>query len=205
MVSCSLDSLASKRSVKFCLWAAIGWLLALSPSTLRSELDLSPQSETHQLEGIEISQLAFNAGTKDRVIYQPPRDWKYSGGKDRLDLQPKDMVQVKATVTKLPPDPTLAFDREGGKRLTETLVSSLPEGSEQVKVRSEELNPLQINGKPTYLVEVSYTYYGERFACYSLILDRKPEPISFRLSCRESDYQALREVFQKSLYSWQNL
>jgi CHAD domain-containing protein len=188
-----------------CLWATVGWLLALSTSMLHAGLDLSPQSESYQLEGIEMLQLAFNAGTKDRVIYQPPRDWKYSGGKDRLDLQPKGTSQVKATVTKLPPDSTLAFDREGGKRLTENLVASLPEGSEQVKVQSEELNPLRINGKQTYLVEVSYTYYGERFVCYSLMLDRKPEPISFRLSCRESDYQALREAFQKSLYSWQNL
>jgi hypothetical protein len=51
------------------------------------------------------------------------------------------------------------------------------------------MNPLQIDGKQTYLVELSYTCYGERYAYYCLILDRKPKPICFRLDCRESDYQ----------------
>jgi hypothetical protein len=72
-------------------------------------------------------------------------------------------------------------------------------------VTSEESNPLLIDGKHTWLVELSYTYYGEEYACYCLILDRRPEPICFRLSCRESDYQALRPAFQRSLFTWQNL
>ena len=70
---------------------------------------------------------------------------------------------------------------------------------------SEESNPLQIDGRQTYLVELSYTYYGEKYGCYCLVADRKPEPITFRLTCRKSDYEKLRALFHRSLFSWQNL
>ena len=86
---------------------------------------------------------------------------------------------MKARVSKSPASRRPSFDAEGCKRLTEKVIASLPEGSEQVKILSEELNPLQIDGKQTYLVELSYVYYGERFACYSLFLDRAPEMLIF--------------------------
>ena len=81
----------------------------------------------------------------------------------------------------------------------------LPEGSQQIRVENEELNPLQIEGKQTYLIELSYISFGEKFASYQLYLDRKPQPIVFRLSCPLKDYPELRRVFHKSLFSWQNL
>ena len=81
----------------------------------------------------------------------------------------------------------------------------LQEGSEQVKGEAEEINPLQINTKPTYLVELSYAYYGAKFRAYFLLLQRKPEALSFRLLCRAADYEKLRGEFQRSLYTWQNL
>jgi len=64
---------------------------------------------------------------------------------------------------------------------------------------------LQIERNQTYLVELIFTFFGERFACYSLILNRQPEAISFRLTCRQKDYSQLRQVFQKSLFTWENL
>ena len=205
MVSRTVASLVRSRCLGVVLAAIVGLLVVLPGPAARAELDLSPQLEPYELDGIKMSQLAFNTGTSDKATYQPPRDWKCSGGKDQLDLQPATLAQVTAKVTKLPPAPAITFDAEGRRHLTERIIGSLPPGSEQVKVESEELNPLQISGKQTYLIELSYTFYGERFASYTLILDRKPEPLCFRLSCQESQYQSLRQAFQKSLYSWQNL
>ncbi len=190
------------RLLAFAALSLTGCLLA--PAVLAS-LDLSPQQETFDLDGIKMSQLAFSNGGKTKATYQPPFAWKCSGGRDYLELHPEGTAQVKARVSKSPASPDISFDAGGGKRLTEKVIASLPEGSEQVKVLSEELNPLQIDGKRTYLVELSYVYYGERFACYSLFLDRVPEMLTFRLNCRESNYQALRAEFHRSLYSWQNL
>ncbi len=194
---------ASSRS----LFAAsfIGGLLFLFSSTVSADLDLSPRLESFELEKIPMSQLAFTTGTGKDATYQPPKGWKYSGGKDHLDLQPSGLAQAKARVTKWPAEAAITFDAEGLKQLREKILALVPEGGDQVKVEAKEINPLQIDGKQTYLVELSYTYYGERFSSYSLILDRKPELICFRFSCRESDYQSLRSAFHHSLFSWQNL
>ncbi|MGI8431310.1 MAG: hypothetical protein ACR2MW_03335 [Chthoniobacterales bacterium] len=171
----------------------------------RAELNLSPQLEAYEQEGIKMSQLGFDTGGGKKAIYQPPPDWKYSGGKDSLELLPGNALQAKATVTKWAPNPEISLEEEGRKALTGRMVAMLPEGSEAVKVQAETLSSLQIDGKPTYLVETTYTSYGSKFACYSLLLDRKPEPLFFRLICREADYEKLKEAFQRSLYSWQNL
>ncbi len=194
-----LDPPFSSTRLLTAVLALSGFLLV--PAS-RADLDLSPQPDSFELDGITMSQLAFNTGNRTKATYQPPRAWKYSGGRDFLELQPGAVAQVKARVSKSPASP---FDAGGRKRFTEKVVASLPEGSEQVKILAEELNPLQIDGKQTFLVELSYVYYGERFACYSLFLDRAPEMLTFRLSCRESNYPALREEFHRSLYSWQNL
>ena len=183
---------------------AIAALLFLIAAPLAiAELDLSPRLEPFEMEGVKLAQLAFNNGTSHEATYQPPVDWKYSGGKDSLDLLPQNLAQAKATVTKW--RSPYSFDPDGLKQLTQRFVESLPEGAEQVKVQSEELNPLQIDGQPTYLVQLSYVYYGEKYACYALLLDRKAGPLSFRLICRAANYDNLRDAFQKSLYSWQNL
>ncbi len=191
--------------LRLALVPAVALAAIFFTSAARANLDLNPQEDSFELDGMHISQLAFNTGNRTKATYQPPRAWKYSGGSDYLELQPDGVAQVKARVSKSPAAPNFSFDAEGRKRLTEKVIASLPEGSEQVKVLSEELNPLQIDGKQTYLVELSYVYYGERFSCYSLFLDRVPEILTFRLNCRESSYQALRAEFHRSLYSWQNL
>lgn len=191
--------------LRLSLVPAISLAAVFLASAARANLDLSPQEDSFELDGMRISQLAFSTGNRLKATYQPPRAWKYAGGSEYLELQPDGVAQVKARISKSPAFPNVSFDAEGRKRLTEQVIASLPEGSEQVKVVSEELNPLQIDGKQTYLVELSYVYYGERFSCYSLLLDRVPEMLTFRLNCRESSYQALRAEFHRSLYSWQNL
>ena len=150
-------------------------------------------------------QLTFTSGTSKKATYQPPPGWKYSGGRDSLDLQPPNIAQATAVITKLPSTNRFSFDEEGRKQLRERAIASLPQGSQQAKITSDELNPVQIDGKQTYLIEMNYVFFGQKFACYSLMLDRKPEAVSFRFSCREADYQQLRDAFQRSLFTWQNL
>jgi hypothetical protein len=180
-------------------------LAAFFPIAAMAELDLSPRADSYELEGVSMPQLSFYTGTNKDATYQPPSNWSYSGGQDHLDLEPEGFSQAKARISKWPSEPALAFDSEGIAQLRQKILALLPEGSVQVEVWSEEINPLQIDSKQTYLLEVSYTCYGEKYACYCLILDRKPKPICFRLNCRESDYEVLRPAFHRSLFTWQNL
>jgi hypothetical protein len=195
--------------MKICRYFTQGLIAALvstiAASPVRAGLDLSPQTVPYEIDGVTMSQLAFENGKNEKASYQPPRDWKYSGGTDHLDLQPPHVAQANIRVTKWPATKQISLDEEGRQQLIDLAIASLPEKSQNVKIESQEMNPLKIDGKQTFLVEVSYTSFGEKFCCYSLFLDRKPEPLCFRLSCREAQYQQLRQLFQRSLYTWQNL
>ncbi len=190
---------------RICVFASLGVFCCGLITGARGELDLSPQVEEFNLEGVKMSQLAFANGARERATYQPPAAWKYYGTKESLDLLPPSAAQAKAKINWWPGEGEITFDPESCKELTQQFIRMLPEGSEEVKVEAEELSPLQINTKPTYLVELSYAYYGARFRGYFLLLQRKPEALAFRLMCRAADYEKLRGEFQRSLFTWQNL
>jgi hypothetical protein len=173
--------------------------------TASAGLDLSPQPEEFDLDGIKLSQVAFANGGSPKVSYQPPREWKCTGNKNQLVVQPEKLSQASAKVTKLPEGEEVRLDNAGREELKRKVLDSLPEGSQAAEVTSEQVDALQINGLHTYLVEIKYSFFGEKFACYSLTVDRKSEPLNFRLTCRQRDYENLRKAFQQSLYTWQNL
>jgi len=186
----------------------LGLCLSLSLVTVLTaiaELDLSPQPDLFELDGIKIPQLIFDNGRLPKVSYQPPQDWKYSGQKDQLVIQPDKLSQASARMVKLPENEVITLDQAGREQLKREALLSLPNGSEDAEVRSEQVDPMQINGLHTYLIELKYVFFGEKFACYSLTVNRKPRALNFRLTCRERDYKELRKAFEKSLYTWQNL
>jgi len=186
-------------------WSILGFSsLVLSPAATAG-LNLSPRSESFELDGVKISQLSFQSEADSRATYQPPLGWKFSGTRDVLELTPENISQAQAKIAKVPAGSAVRFDEEGLKELRDETINSLPEGSQQVAITNLELNPLQIEQNQTYLVELTFTFFGEKFACYSLTLGRQPEAISFRLTCRQKDYSELRRVFQQSLFTWQNL
>jgi len=187
------------------LWGILGFASLFLGHSVTAELNLSPRLESFELDGVKISQLTFQSGGDSPATYQPPPGWKYSGGRDALELAPENISQARAQIAKIPASSLVTFDEEGLKRLRDDTINSLPQGSEQVAITNVELNPLQIERNQTYLVELTFTFFGERFACYSLILDRQPEAFSFRLTCRQKDYSDLRQMFHKSLFTWQNL
>ena len=173
--------------------------------TAMAQLDLSPQPDSFDLDGIQISQLIFANGRMPKVSYQPPRDWKCTGQKDQLDIQPAKLSQASARAILLPEGEVITLDESGKEQLKRKALLSLPDGNQDVEVTSEEVDPMRINGLHTYLIELKYVFFGEKFACYSLTVDRRPQALNFRLTCREKDYAELRRAFEASLYTWQNL
>lgn len=191
------DSLAS--------WVAIASLFAISVATALGELNLSPQREEFTLDGVTMWHLTFETGLNQKATYQPPRGWVYSGGSNQLTLQPPGKNQTQVTITKTPLKQPLPLDEKNRKKLAEEALASVPKGSEQQKIESEEANPLRISGNDTYLVQLTYTFYGQRFSRYCLFLNHKPYQLRFQLTCLESDYKELSKAFQKSLYTWQHI
>ena len=202
MVSRAIIQQVTHRSL---LRLSLGLLWFATGGRLQAGLDLSPQADTYELDGMEMAQLAFQNSGNEKATYQLPRDWRYSGDRDHLDLQPPNVSQANVRISKLTPGAVALGAADTQTRLLEQAIASVPEGSREVKIESQGLNPLLINGKQTFLIELSYVAFGEKFASYQLYLDRTPEPICFKLSCRERDYPELRQLFQRSLYTWQHL
>jgi hypothetical protein len=97
------------------------------------------------------------------------------------------------------------LDDESLKKLVAETVALVPKGSTNVTVVSQDKNPVRINGKETFLVVLSYNFYGESFGRSVLFLNRGKEQIRFQLTCRQPDFNELHRAFLASQFSWQNL
>jgi hypothetical protein len=170
----------------------------------RADLDLTPNLSQHELDGVKVKQLAFSDGSKT-VTYSPPRGWDYSGSAAQLTLRPPGKSQAEAKVTKIALPQPASFDEEAVKRLVQEALASVPPGSTDVQLVSQEKNPLMIERKETFLVTLSYNFHGDAYNRSILFLNRGAEQIQFQLGCRQADFKELQKAFFGSQYSWQNL
>lgn len=180
-------------------------LAVLCHSTARAELSLTPQREDYELEGMQLWRLVFETGTASNARYRPPDGWDYSGSAQRLNLRPPGKASAEASVVRLHLKDFPSCNESGAKKLDEIALGMLPEAAEGAKIESSAPGPLQISGKDTYLVQVSYNYYGQRFSRYCLFLVSESGPMRFQLTSLQTDYDQLVPAFQKSLHTWQRL
>lgn len=199
MVPRAIGNLALKHCSTFLL------LAIFCATQLRAELNLSPRKEDFDLDGVKLWRLAFENATNPTATYQPPAGWLYSGGSNELELQPRVKTQAKVAITKIEPARAVSFAEGDREKLKLRAKEGLPEGSLEIQVKEPQLNVLQISGKDTCLVEVSYSSFGEKFRRYFLLLNLSEGQLRFQLTCRERDYDELVQAFQKSLYTWQHL
>jgi hypothetical protein len=179
-------------------------LASLLIASVRGDLQLIPKVDEYELDGAKMKQLAFADGGQ-KVTYQSPRTWNYSGSATQLTLHPPNKTQAEATITRLSFSEPGKFDDESLKKLVAEAVALVPKGSANVTVVSQDKNPLHINGKETFLVILTYGFYGETFGRSILFVNRGKEQIRSQLTCRQSDFKELHQAFLGSQYSWQNL
>ena len=78
-------------------------------------------------------------------------------------------------------------------------------GSTNVTLVSQEMNPVKIGGKETFLVIVSYIFYGEQYERSMMFMNRGSEQIRFQLASRAADFKDLQRAFLASHFTWYNL
>jgi hypothetical protein len=183
-------------------------ILALASCALvvpaHAGLDLTPKPSQYELDGAKFKQLSFSDGSKV-VTYEPPRDWDYSGSATQLTLRPPGKSGAEAKITMIPLSQPASFDEETVKKLVQEAIASVPPGSTDIQLVSQEKNPLMIERKETFLVTLSYNFYGAAYNRSILFLNRGKEQIRFQLACRRADFKELQTAFLGSQYSWQNL
>jgi hypothetical protein len=171
----------------------------------RADLQLTPRSSQYELDGVKFKQLAFSDGGVKEITYAPPRGWDYSGSDNQLTLHPPNKSQAEATISKVSLAQPASFDDKTVKKLADEAIASVPHGSTNVQLISQEKDPLMIERKETFLVILAYTLYGENYSRSILFLNRGKEQIRFHLACRQTDFKELQKAFLGSQYSWQNL
>jgi hypothetical protein len=182
----------------------VGVILISLAGLAHADLELTPRLEQYDLDGVKLRQLVFTDGDR-RVSYTPPKNWEYSGGGSRFVLRPASQSAAEAviTVTKLPT--AEVFDKTTTKRLSDEVLASVPRGATNVTLVSQQLNPLLIERKETFLVVISYDYYSQPYQQSVMFLIRNNERICFQLTCYRNAFRELQKAFESSHYSWQNL
>jgi hypothetical protein len=170
----------------------------------RADLEFTPHVEEYDLDGVKLKQLSFADGQR-RVTYTPPKKWEYSGGGNRLVLRPPSQSAAEAVISVSRIQRPEVFDDVTTKRLCDEVLASVPRGAINVSLVSQQVNPLQIERKDTFLVVINYDYYSYPYARSVMFLNRQNEQVRFQLTCYRNTFRDLQKAFQNSHYSWQNL
>ncbi len=179
-------------------------LIALLAVSARADLQLTPTVVASPLDGVKIEQLIFKDGDS-KITYQAPAGWSYSGSAAQLSLRPPKKPQAEATIISLPLQKPGHFDQESIKKLVEEATALIPQSAQNVKILSQENNPIIIDGKETFLVILNYDLAGQAYSRSVLFLNRGTEQLRFQLTCRAADFQELQAAFFRSQFSWENL
>lgn len=176
----------------------------LSATAARAELHFTFQTSEYEVEGVKGRQLVF-ADAGKQITYAPPRGWQYFGDPERLRLLPPSGQPGEALVSRIRLEVPQTFDDLTTKRLTDEAIAGLPGGSQRASVVSQQKNPLQIEGKETFLVIVHFDLYGTPQSRSVMFLNRGAEQIRFQLTCPQENFAKLQKQFLSSHFSWQNL
>ena len=177
---------------------------AFFAATASGDLLLTPRVAEYKGDGATFKHLEFSDDGKT-VTYQSPRGWEISGNATQLTLRPPNKAQAEATVTRIPLLKPGNFDEESLKKLVSDSIALVPNGSENISVVSQEKNRIMIEHKETFLITLSYTFYGQKYGRSILFLNRGNEQIRSQLTCHQADFDQLQSAFFRSQSTWQNL
>jgi hypothetical protein len=178
--------------------------LVLCPFTVWAQLDLSPQLQISELEGVRTEITAFRNGT-DLVTWQPPHHWRLSGGGRQVTLSPPNTAHADAMVEIVDLAAGPVLDQAFARSLKEQVVRSLPREVTELQWAEDEANPLLMNQHPTYKVTLSYTLFAQRYTKAMWVCNFAAQQLRFHFTARAADYEKLHELFRQSLYTWQGL
>jgi hypothetical protein len=165
--------------------------------------DFTPTPAERTLEGIVFKQVIFHQDSR-AIAYEPPRGWTCTGDAAKMTLVPPNLSLAQCTIEQAPLSAPQSFDAVTTKQLQQQVIASLPSGSENVQLISEEQSPLRINQQETYGVTLSYRFYGQDYETCVLFANIGNTQLHFRTVARKKDFEQVQRAFRASLFtlSW---
>jgi hypothetical protein len=171
----------------------------------RADLQLAPRESHYMMEGMKLDQLAFSDGSGKEVTYQQPPGWNYSGSANKLTLYPPAKSLAEGAIIRINLGKPGTFDQDSLKKSIQDALASPPEGSTDITLVSQQMNPIKIGGKETFLAIVTYTFNGVKYERSLMFLNRGNEQVRFQLTSRAVDFADLQKSFLASQCTWQHL
>ena len=166
----------------------------------RAGIDFTASTGERELEGVHFPELIFHQDGH-AITYEKPRDWAFSSDAAGMRLAPPNVSQAQVTVVQIPLTTPQIFDDATTKQLQQTFLTSAPAGAQNVVLVSEEKDPLQIHGQPTYAVTIGYNYFGQDFESCILFANLGDTQVRFRTTARKADFDKVHRAFRGSLFS----
>ncbi len=167
-----------------------------------ASIDFTPTTGERVLEGIVFPQLIFHENGRP-ITYEQPRGWTYSGEAARIRFTPPEFRQAIAEITQSPLTEPASFDEATMKLLQTRVLASIPPGSQNAVIVSEEHSPITISGQPTYAVTIGYNLAGQDYRLGALFVNLKDTRLQFLVIARKEDFDKVNRPFRGSLISLQ--
>jgi hypothetical protein len=167
----------------------------------RAGIDLTPSASEYTAEGVTFKQLSFKDGER-RVLYELPQLWSYRGGGSSLQLVPVKPESADASIQVVDITKPQPFDEKLFAALREQSLRAAPPGAQNVIVINEEMNPIRLERGDVYGVTISYQALGQSFHRSTLYVNLPDAQLTFRLTARKADFEALQRAFRSSILSW---
>jgi len=176
--------------------------LVVALAGARGAIDLTPTPHETTCEGFTFKELLFKDG-KRQILYQLPNKWTYRAGGDGVHLIPPQTGFAEALIQGASLAKPQPFDEKSIEIAKQQFLGSLPPGSHLVGPVKEEQNPVPLGGNPTYEFFVTYQLMGETFLRSTLFTNQADTQLTFRLTARKNEFEALHRTFRASMLTWQ--
>ena len=181
------------------------WLL-ISATTISAALcsahalELTPREGFRELEGFRIPVLKF-ADDGSEVTWQPPSNWRVSGGGERVTVYPPERAQAAMALQTFPRKPAPAESLED---LAEWARRLLPQDATDVSAADVRENPFTLEHLASTEFIFRYASQGSRFTTAIAIVDLSVDQrLAVIVSARAEDFGAVHEDALASMFSWQ--
>ncbi len=172
-------------------------------ASARAGLDLTPTASVRHFNGGTFPEIRF-AEDGVAVSYEVPRGWSYSSiGPSRFRLFPSGEKEAWAEMEVTPEMKRPAFEEPSILALRKDAIKSLPEDSEGVELMDETPNPIVIDGRVTYEINLAYLHYGQTFRCSLLYADLGGETLRCRVVAPPEQFEQMRKLLHGSLCGMQ--
>jgi hypothetical protein len=181
--------------------ALIPALLGLA-ATAGAAIDFTPTVNQYQSEGAQYSSVNFK-DEKRSVSIILPRQWACHGDSSRLQVVPPKQTLAEGVLQSVPTKGLLRFDETTLKILEQQVVSTLPAGSQGVKMVSQQENNIILGHNLSHEFLVSYQTMGQSFSRSVIFVNCPDQQLVFRFTAPTAAFQDLNKAFRQSLCSWQ--